>query len=186
MKIIDMKVSTLIEQTRKSSANPGGGAVLILTANLATNLILMMDKNEWKDLKEKADVSRETLLNISNKLTSLMQDDVDYFNDLMDKIKDDKAREDNYLKAASAIMAMVDLNLETLETLSFYLENGKKTTLTDGEIANNLLLETIKSAMPTIEVNLRYTNKNYHYDELVDEAIKLFERNKDIIERRKK
>lgn len=175
-----MEVSTLIEETRKATANPGGGAIIILTANLATNLILMMDKNEWKDLEDQANVSRETILKTSESLSKLMQDDIDNFNLLMDKIKEGKDSEDDYLRAASALTTMVDLNLKTLDILRFYLENGKKVTLTDGEIANNLILETTRSAIPTIRLNIK------DYDGPIEKAQKLYRINQDIIERRKK
>ena len=47
MKINELKVSDLLEETRKVNAKPGGGAIVILTANLAVNLILMMDRKNW-------------------------------------------------------------------------------------------------------------------------------------------
>ena len=69
MKLIDMDVATLISQSRKANANPGGGAILILISNLAINLCLMMDKDDFGNLSEKANVSRETLLHISKQLS---------------------------------------------------------------------------------------------------------------------
>ena len=52
MKINDLYVGELIEETRQIHARPGGGAISILTANLAVNLALMMNKNNWGELKE--------------------------------------------------------------------------------------------------------------------------------------
>lgn len=186
MQLINMDVSTLIEQCRKPDANPGGGAVLILTSNLATNLILMMDKKENGEEANRASVSRETLLENSRRLTELMQDDVENFNKLMDKIKAQEVEEADYLLAADALLQMVDINLDSLKVLEFFLENGKSSTLTDGEIANNLLLESINSAMPTIRINLLNTSKPYDYDMVKKVARKIYNNNKEIIERRKK
>lgn len=181
-----MDLNTLINQTRKADANPGGGAILILVSNLAINLMLMMDKNNWEDLEEKASVSRETIIKYSEKLKVLMQVDVDNFNELMDKINAKSADKEDYISAARALMDMVDMNLKSLEILSFYLENGKKYTLTDGQIANELLDQAILSAMPTIRVNLENTNFNYDYDGIVKRSQLLAKQNEIIIERRRK
>ena len=50
-KMIDFSVDHLIENTRKKTANPGGGAITSLVGNLGLNLILMMAKKDYKDEK---------------------------------------------------------------------------------------------------------------------------------------
>lgn len=185
MKIKDMDVSTLIKQTGKAEANPGGGAILILMSNLAVNLMLMMNKKEWNNLKEEAIVSYETILEYSKNLEDLMQDDVNNFNYLMSKFKDNDLQEEDYLKASSALLSMIEINLKSLEILEFYLNYGKKSTLTDGEIANNLLREAIFSAFSTIDVNIKNTNICIDYEQIKKQALELYEKNKKIIERRK-
>ena len=184
MKIKDMDVSTLIKQTRKSEANPGGGAILILMSNLAINLMLMLDKKEWKSLREEANVSYETILKYSRKLEDLMQEDVDGFNYLMLKFKENNVNKEDYLKASNALISMIEIDLKSLEILEFYLKYGKKVTLTDGEIANNLLKEAITSAFPTIEIDIKNTDKNIDYKQIKERALDLYEINKKIIERR--
>lgn len=186
MKLIDMDVATLISQSRKSDANPGGGAILILISNLAINLCLMMDKDDFGNLSEKANVSRETLLHISKQYEKFMQDDVDNFNQLMDKIKKKEAKEIDYKNAARLLISMVDGNLKSLEEISFFLENGKKSTLTDGQISNDLLYQAILSSFATIKINLDQTDLSYDFDEKTKLAKNLYQKNLDIIERRNK
>lgn len=185
MKLIDMNVAKLIYQTRQADANPGGGATLILVSNLAINLGLMMDKKDFKDLEKDANVSRETLLKISKEYESYMQDDVDEFNNLMDNIKEKSASENDYLKAATPLLKMVEKNIVALDKLSFFLENGKKSTLTDGEIANDLLYQALISSLPTIKLNLDMTRESFNLASKKDEANKLYIKNQQIIERRK-
>lgn len=185
MKLIDMDVAKLIYQTRQADANPGGGATLILVSNLAINLGLMMDKKDFKELEIEADVSRETLLKISKDYESYMQDDVDEFNNLMDNIKVKSASEDDYIKAATPLLKMVEKNIVALDKLSFFLENGKKLTLTDGEIANDLLYQALISSLPTIKLNLDITRESFNLASIKDEANKLYIKNQQIIERRK-
>lgn len=186
MKLIDMDLSTLISQTRKASANPGGGALLILISNLAINLMLMMDKKNWGELENQANVSRETIVEHSKKLEELMQADVDSFDYLMKNFKSNCARQQDYIEAAKPLISMVDISLDCLDILSFYLLNGKKSTLTDGEISNNLLKECILSSIPTININMENTDENIDYDEIKSKTYNLYKTNKEIIERRKK
>lgn len=185
MKLIDMDVAKLIYQTRQADANPGGGATLILVSNLAINLGLMMDKKDFKELENEADVSRETLLKISKDYESYMQDDVDEFNKLMDNINEKSASEDDYIRAATPLLKMVEKNIVALDKLSFFLENGKKSTLTDGEIANDLLYQALISSLPTIKLNLDMTRESFNLASKKDEANKLYIKNQQIIERRK-
>ena len=185
MKLIDIDLAKLIYQTRQADANPGGGATLILVSNLAINLGLMMDKKDFKDLEKDANVSRETLLKISKDYESYMQDDIDEFNNLMDNIKEETASEDDYTKAATPLLKMVEKNIVALDKLSFFLENGKKSTLTDGEIANDLLYQALISSLPTIKLNLDMTRESFNLASKKDEANKLYIKNQQIIERRK-
>ena len=183
-KLINMEVSTLIEQTRARDANPGGGALVILISNLALNLMLMMDKNDWSDQTDQAKVSYETSLKLSEKLTSLMQDDVDNFRDLMNAINLGEDRADDYVRAAKPLLEMLEINKRGLEILGFYLDHGKKSALTDGQIANDLLKTASLSALATIDLNLQGIENTVDYTSLVKKIRDLYEKNKEIIERR--
>ena len=185
MNLINMDMAKLIYQTRQADANPGGGAILILVSNLAINLALMMDKKDFESLEKDANVSRETLLKISKDYETYMQDDVDKFNHLMDRIKDKSASEDDYLKAATPLLNMVEKNIVALDKIGFFLENGKKSTITDGEIANDLLYQALISSLPTIKLNLDMTRESFDLASKKDEANKLYIKNQQIIERRK-
>lgn len=185
MNLINMDMAKLIYQTRQADANPGGGAILILVSNLAINLAFMMDKKDFESLEKDANVSRETLLKISKDYETYMQDDVDKFNHLMDRIKDKSASEDDYLKAATPLLNMVEKNIVALDKIGFFLENGKKSTITDGEIANDLLYQALISSLPTIKLNLDMTRESFDLASKKDEANKLYIKNQQIIERRK-
>lgn len=183
-KLINMDIGTLIEQTRAKDANPGGGAILILVSNLAINLMLMMDKKDWGELKDQANVSYETIISLSDRLNNLMQADVDNFAALMDKIKNESETTDDYIKAAKPILEMVDINIKALQILGFYLEHGKKSTLTDGEIANELLKTANHAAVPTINLNMEGAGLDTSYDDILTRTNSLCQANKKIIERR--
>ena len=178
-----MDIPTLLKQTRSKEANPGGGAILILISNLAINLILMMDRSDWGERQELAGVSRETIVHLSDRLSILMQEDVDYFALLMKAYKEGSINDQHYIDATKSLLDMIDINLEAMEVLGFYLRYGKKTTLTDGQIANDLLKTASLSALPTIKLNLGQFREEESMREKIE---KIFDKNKLIIERRNK
>lgn len=186
MKINELKVSDLLEETRKVNAKPGGGAIVILTANLAVNLILMMDRKNWGDLTKKAAENRKLIKEISDILTKCADEDVFYANLLIEKYKNkEKILEKDLVDAAKPQIKLNTLALKALEVLPLYLDHGKRTTLTDGEIANEMLFSAIKSSVPTIKANLNGVDYRYSIDEVLRDAQKLYQHNRDIIERRK-
>lgn len=185
-KLSTIDLETLLEQTRKSDANPGGGAILIIISNLALNLILMMDRKSWKEKKDQAEINKEEILKLSESLSLNAQDDVDNFAYLMEKIIEGQALEKDYYNASKPLLTMIDTNIKALEILKFYLEYGKISTITDGQIANDILKQTIISALPTIKLNLENFDEKIDLDKYINLANKLHKENTKIIERRKK
>lgn len=185
-KLSTFDLETLLKQTRKSDANPGGGAILIIISNLALNLILMMDRKSWDSEKDQAEINKEKILKLSESLSSNAQDDVDNFTYLMEKIIEGQALEKDYYNASKPLLTMIDTNIKALEILKFYLEYGKISTITDGQIANDILKQTIISALPTIKLNLENFDEKIDLDKYINLANNLHEENTKIIERRKK
>lgn len=186
MKINDLTVGELLEETRKINAKPGGGAIAILSANLAVNLALMLDKKNWGNLEKEATENRKVMEEISDLLSKGADEDIYYANLLIDQYKNKGAIDEKYfIDAAKPQIRLNTLALKALEILAFYLENGKTSTFTDGEIANEMLISAIRSSVPTIMVNLKETNYKYNIGEVLDEANKLYQHNRNIIERRK-
>lgn len=179
-------IEKLLGEIRKPSANPGGGALVIMIANMAVNLIFMMDKKDYGAKNDQANVSRETLNHISGLLTGLADEDIKYATILVDKcIKEKNVDEKYFIDAARPQIKLNTLILEAMKHLGFFLENGKSYTISDGEIANILLKAAIDASLPTIDINLNQTNFKYNIDEVKNEAEKLYEKNLVIIERRK-
>lgn len=177
----------LLQETRKAHAKPGGGAVVIYVANLAVNLMLMMDKKNWQDKKEQALQYRQEILEISDELTNLANNDIYHTNLLIDSFKKNEIVKDElFINAASPQIKMDKLCLRAMEILGFFLEFGKISTISDGQIANNLLSEAINSSLPTIEINLKNISHEYNIESLIEKKDKLYKNNLKIIERRTK
>lgn len=186
MKINELRVGKLIEEARQIHARPGGGAVSILTANLAVNLSLMMNKNNWGDLENEAEEFYKEMLHISDLLTKCADEDVYYANVLVDQFKKKGQVDEKYfIDAARPQVRLNTLALKAMEIMAFFLKHGKKLTLVDGEIANELIYGAIKASVPTLEMNLKDTNYKYDINQVLKDAEKLYYNNRNIIERRK-
>lgn len=179
--MINMTVGELLNQIKKPTANPGGGAVVILVANMAINLIRMMDKKN-----DSLNVSYETLDDISEKLNILAEEDIKRANELINEFKKKKKVDRGFfIRAAEPQIEMVRLSLIALENFYPILEQGKKETLSDGVIANNMLKDAIINALPTIKINLSAIDEFYDYEATVSECMSIYNSNIEIIERRK-
>ena len=88
--------------------------------------------------------------------------------------------------ASKPLLTMIDTNLKALEILKFYLEFGKKSTLTDGQIACDILNQAIISSISTIKLNLESLDEKIDLDKYINLANNLHMENTKIIERRKK
>ena len=180
-----MNLDHLLREIRKPHAKPGGGAIVIFVANMAVNLSLMMDKKNWGDLENQANVSYETIIRISDELKKLADDDIYYTNLMLDEFKkSSKVDRKFFIDAAKPQIQMNKLCIEAMKTLGFYLEHGKKTTISDGEIANELLKAAVFSSLPTIKINLGEEKTKKLVEKTLEEILNLYEKNKKIIERR--
>lgn len=180
-----MNLDHLLEEIRKPHAKPGGGAVVIYIANMAVNLSLMMDKKNWGELENQANVSYETMIKISENLKKLGDDDIYYTNLMLDEFKkSSKVDRKFFIDAAKPQIQMNELCLDAMKILGFYLEHGKKTTISDGEIANELLRAAVLSSIPTIKINLGGEETKKIVGRTLEEAEILYKKNKKIIERR--
>lgn len=179
--MINMTVGELLHQIKKPTANPGGGAVVIFVANMAINLIRMMDKKI-----DSLNVSYETLDKISEKLNLLADEDIKRANELISEFKKKRIVDRGFfIRAADPQIEMVKLSLIALKNFSPILQYGRKETLSDGVIANNMLKDAIINALPTIKINLSAIDEFYDYEATVSECMSIYNSNIEIIERRK-
>ena len=179
--MINMTVGELLHQIKKPTANPGGGAVVIFVANMAINLIRMMDKKI-----DSLNVSYETLDKISEKLNLLADEDIKRANELISEFKKKRIIDRGFfIRAAEPQIEMVKLSLIALKNFSPILQYGRKETLSDGAIANNMLKDAIMNALPTIKINLSAIDEFYDYEATVSECMSIYNSNIEIIERRK-
>ena len=193
-KMIDFSVDHLIENTRKKTANPGGGAITSLVGNLGLNLILMMAKKDYKDekLNKKSKKIEEKFKKYSEELKELMQEDIDKVNLLIKayKNKEIKNYDDYIIEANKAPKRTIELMIIVMQDCDFILKYGNIDAISDGEIGLRLVKESIHSSFINLILNEEnITNPNHektNYKSIINFCDKLYKDNMKIIEEREK
>lgn len=193
-KMIDFSVDHLIENTRKKTANPGGGAITSLVGNLGLNLILMMAKKDYKDekLNKKSKKIEDKFKKYSEELKELMQEDIDKVNLLIKayKNKEIKNYDDYIIDANKAPKRTIELMIIVLQDCDFILKYGNIDAISDGEIGLRLVKESIHSSFINLilnEENITDTNhEKTNYKSIINFCDKLYKDNMKIIEEREK
>lgn len=193
-KMIDFSVEHLIENTRKKTANPGGGAVTSLVGNLGLNLILMMAKKDYKDekLNKKSRKIEEKFKKYSEELKELMQEDIDKVNLLIKayKNKEIKNYDEYIIEANKAPKRTIELMIIVLQDCDFILKYGNIDAISDGEIGLRLVKESIHSSFINLILNEEnITDPNHektNYKSIINFCDKLYKDNMKIIEEREK
>ncbi len=193
-KMIDFSVEHLIENTRKKTANPGGGAITSLVGNLGLNLILMMSKKDYKDekLNKKSEKIEEKFKKYSEELKELMQEDIDKVNFLIKayKNKEIKNYDDYIIEANKAPKRTIELMIIVLQDCDFILKYGNIDAISDGEIGLRLVKESIHSSFINLILNEEnITDPNHektNYKSIINFCDKLYKDNMKIIEEREK
>lgn len=193
-KMIDFSVDHLIENTRKKTANPGGGAITSLVGNLGLNLILMMAKKDYKDekLNKKSKKIEDKFKKYSEELKELMQEDIDKVNLLIKayKNKEIKDYDDYIIEANKAPKRTIELMIIVMQDCDFILKYGNIDAISDGEIGLRLVKESIHSSFINLILNEEnITDPNHektNYKSIINFCDKLYKDNMKIIEEREK
>ncbi|MDU7142624.1 MAG: cyclodeaminase/cyclohydrolase family protein [Anaerococcus vaginalis] len=193
-KMIDFSVDHLIENTRKKTANPGGGGITSLVGNLGLNLILMMAKKDYKDekLNKKSKKIEDKFKKYSEELKELMQEDIDKVNLLIKayKNKEIKNYDDYIIEANKAPKRTIELMIIVLQDCDFILKYGNIDAISDGEIGLRLVKESIHSSFINLILNEEnITDPNHektNYKSIINFCDKLYKDNMKIIEEREK
>ena len=193
-KMIDFSVDHLIENTRKKTANPGGGAITSLVGNLGLNLILMMAKKDYKDekLNKKSKKIEDKFKKYSEELKELMQEDIDKVNLLIKayKNKEIKNYDDYIMEANKAPKRTIELMIIVMQDCDFILKYGNIDAISDGEIGLRLVKESIHSSFINLisnEENITDPNhEKTNYKSIINFCDKLYKDNMKIIEEREK
>ncbi len=182
----NMDIEKFLNELSSGSPTPGGGAASALVGAVAASLSSMVAnltigkkkyagvENEMKEIAKKA-------IEIRNDLLSLMDEDVNAFNKIMDAYKLPKDTEDQIkirkerieqaskdacevpLKTAKLALDVMDLALKVVE-------KGNKNAVSDGACSGYFAAGAIKGAIFNIKINLKNIEDNEFKKRMNDEV----------------
>ena len=201
-----LKVEELIEKTKSSSPNPGGGGISSIVGALGASLSIMAyniskGKKSYKDLDknilEEIDKSIENIDRSINELEIYLTKDGNAFQGVLDALrlpKDDESRksklEEGYKEASRSPFIIANLLLEILknqEILSKYMD---KTAISDVAISIIISYAALDSVLYNVSINLHGLKEEdrslaeKEMEKLRKESKELMDKNLSLIEKR--
>ena len=164
------KISSFLSELSSSSPAPGGGSVAALSGSLAAALDSMvcqltLGKKKYEDVQDEISDMSHQIKKLQRRLTELIDEDTNAFNDVMTAFKMPKATEKEKKKRSEAIQKgykkAAEIPLETAKTAKKVLhlsidvaKKGNKNSITDAGVAALLGYTAVHAAALNVEINL--------------------------------
>ncbi len=188
--LVDKTIKDFLLETASDSPAPGGGSIAALCGALGAALgsmvcNLTIGKEKYQSVEGEFKELLPTLEKNISKLSQLIDDDTNAFNDVMSAFKLPKDTDDQKAKRSEAIQAgykkAISVPLETaqtcLKTLSLMervVTKGNQNAITDGAVGALASETAIKGALLNVKINLT-SIKDQSYVQTVKAQIKEIE-----------
>ncbi len=163
-------ISSFLSELASSSPAPGGGSVAALSGSLAAALDRMvcqltLGKKKYENVQEEISSINNDVKKLQKRLTTLIDEDTDAFNDVMAAFKMPKDTEEQKKKRSDAIQEgykkAAIVPLETARTAQKVLQlttdvakKGNTNSITDAGVAALLGYAAVHAAALNVEINL--------------------------------
>ena len=194
-------ISSFLNELASSSPAPGGGSVAALSAALAAALDSMvcqltLGKKKYENVQDEISTLYQDIKKLQKRLTSLIDEDTNAFNDVMAAFKMPKDTEQQKKKRSEKIQngykKAAEIPLETARTAKKVLhftisvaQKGNTNSITDAGVAALLGYAAVHAAALNVEINLS-SIKDKSFVEKMSEELQLLrkeaENEKDKIE----
>ena len=168
--LVDKNIKDLLLETASDSPAPGGGSIAALCGALGTALgsmvcNLTIGKEKYQSVEGEFKVLRSKLEKNMSKLSQLIDDDTNAFNDVMtafklpkdtdeQKSKRSEAIQNGYKKAISVPLETAQTALNTLSLMELIVSKGNQNAITDGAVGALASETAIKGALLNVKINL--------------------------------
>ncbi len=169
-KLVDMNINDFLEELASNSPAPGGGSVAALSGALGTALSSMVcnltiGKENYEDVQDEINDTLEKSEKLRIKLTKLVDEDTNAFNDVMKAFKMPKETEQQKEERKKAIQngykiaAKVPIDTATkceeiLDIAMVVAKKGNKNSITDVAVSALMAQAGVKSAILNVKINL--------------------------------
>ncbi len=190
-KLATMEIDSFLKELSSSSPAPGGGSVAALSGALGTALTAMVcnltiGKEKYKKHKKNIKETLNEAEQLRKKLTQLIDEDTNAFNDVIkafkmpkdtpeQKNKRSKAIQEGYKKAASVPLKTAETCEKIIDLAKIVAEKGNQNSITDAAVSAIMADAGIKSAILNVEINLG-SIKDKEYVTKTQEKIKKIEK----------
>ena len=168
--LVSMKINSFLSELASNSPAPGGGSVAALSGSLGAGLCSMvcnltLGKEKYKEVEDNI---KKILINsehLRKKLTDLIDEDTDAFNDVMKAFKMPKDTEEQKKKRTKAIQngyknaSMVPYDtaktcFEILDMAKVIAKIGNVKSITDVAVSAIMARAGVESAILNVKINL--------------------------------
>ena len=169
-KLVDMNVNDFLDELASNSPAPGGGSVAALSGALGTALSSMVcnltiGKENYDEVQDEIKDVLEKSEKLRIKLTNLIDEDTNAFNDVMNAFKmpketeqqkDErkKAIQNGYKIAAKVPLETAKTCEEILDITMIIAKIGNKNSITDVAVSALMAQAGVKSAILNVRINL--------------------------------
>jgi len=168
--LASMKVNSFLSELASNSPAPGGGSVAALSGALGAALSSMVcnltvGKEKYTDVQDEIKTTLRKSEQIRKRLTKLIDEDTEAFNDVMNAFKMPKETEEQKKKRSFAIQegyktaAKVPLKTaqtcaEIIDVAKIVAEKGNVNSITDAAVSALMAKAGVKGAILNISINL--------------------------------
>lgn len=168
--LVDKNIKDFILATASDNPAPGGGSVAALCGALGAALGTMVcnltiGREKYQSVESEFNEIKPQLEQNVSKLTSLIDDDTNAFNDVMSafklpkdtdeqKAKRSEAIQKGYKKAISVPLETAQTALQTLSFMELIVTKGNPNAVTDGAVGALASETAIKGALLNVKINL--------------------------------
>ena len=172
------KINKFLSELASNSPAPGGGSVAALSGSLGAALSSMVcnltiGKEKYADVQNEIKVALKKSEDIRKKLTKLIDEDTEAFNDVVKAFKMPKETEEQKKKRSKAIQkgyktaSMVPYETaktcaEILDIAKIVAEKGNQNSITDVAVSAIMAKAGVESAILNVRINLSSIKDEEH------------------------
>jgi formiminotetrahydrofolate cyclodeaminase len=183
--LVDKTIVDFLKETASDSPAPGGGSVAALSGALAASLgsmvcNLTLGKEKYANVEEDIKEINTKLQTHLQRLTELVDEDANAFNDVMvafklpkatdeQKEKRSKTIQEGYKKAISVPLETAKLSLHCLGLITNLVTKGNQNAVTDAGTGALMALSGVRGAIYNIKINLTSTKDEQYVKDMKNE-----------------
>ncbi|KYK26519.1 hypothetical protein AYK20_03715 [Thermoplasmatales archaeon SG8-52-1] len=168
--LASMKIISFLSELASSSPAPGGGSVAALSGSLGAALSSMVcnltiGKEKYNDVEDEIKKVLKKSEEIQKRLTKLIDEDTQAFNDVIkafkmpketeeQKKKRSKAIQEGYKKAAFVPLETAKTCEKILDLAKVVAEKGNQNSITDSAVSALMAQAAVESAVLNVKINL--------------------------------